>query len=299
MKNIKEILLRKAVKAGQFTGLIKSKVMKRLGRDLIKTILPKEIEIKVGNNSRMVINPKEAYYLLGYEEHEPLVSSIIIKSLREGDVFIDIGAYIGYYSLLAREVVGVSGKVIAFEPHPENYKKLVRNIHLNAYTNIVPENIAISDKRERLKLFLGINPSTHSIIERSPNNVSSDEFFEVEAISLDEYLDGRNIVPNVIKMDVEGAELKILSGMKKTIRSYHPTMIIEVHPLHLGKKGVKILLETLKDHGYRLFKVQEEGLSEGSVNDLYEFCEKTHFNKYGTEINPFILACVRKLYEKE
>jgi len=64
--NIKEILLRKAVKAGQFTGLIKSKVMKRLGRELIKTILPKEIEIKVGNNSRMVINPKEAYYLLGY-----------------------------------------------------------------------------------------------------------------------------------------------------------------------------------------------------------------------------------------
>ena len=94
----------------------KSKLLKRVGTKLAVHLLPEEVETRVGS-SRFVFRPKiDGLWYLNYSDAEPGVDKVLRENLKEGDTFIDIGAYIGYYSILARNIVGESGKVIAFEP---------------------------------------------------------------------------------------------------------------------------------------------------------------------------------------
>jgi len=105
----------------------KSKLLKRVGTKIGSSLLPEEFETRVGS-SRFVFRPKiDGLYYLNYSDAEPGVDRVLREKLKKGDTFIDIGAHIGYYSILARNIVGESGKVIAFEPNPESYKLLKKN----------------------------------------------------------------------------------------------------------------------------------------------------------------------------
>ena len=101
-------------------------------------------------------------------------------------------------------------------------------------------------------------------------------------------------MPNMIKIDAEGAEFRILKGMWKTIEKYHPAIICEVHPLHLKGQGIelKTLFEFLQKRDYRLFLISKDGLLESRIEELCELCGKRIINKqeYGAKINPIILA---------
>ncbi len=142
-------LLQSAAKIGA-----KSKLLKRVGTKLAVHILPEEVETRVGS-SRFIFRPKmDGLWYLNYSDAEPGIEKVLRENLSEGDTFVDIGAYIGYYSIVARNIVGESGKVIAFEPNPESYRMLKKNIELNKYENCIPENIAITDKEGSVRLFI-------------------------------------------------------------------------------------------------------------------------------------------------
>ena len=173
--------------------------------------------------SKMYVNPDklpksyirtfQAYILTG--GWEALTTEMFKKIVKEGDVVVDLGANIGYYTLLAARLVGREGKVYAFEPEPTNYSLLLKNIALNGYENIVAVQKAVSDTTGKVKLFVDEKDTgAHSIYQPEEEKA----FVEVEAVTLDDLFKGKEQRINVIKMDVEGAEMAALSGMDNLIR---------------------------------------------------------------------------------
>jgi len=161
---------------------------------------------------------------------------IFRELLKPGMVVIDVGANIGYFSLLASTLVGSGGTVHAFEPDPLNCRLLKKNIRLNRASNIKVIKAALSDNDERLSLFLNSdNKGDHRIWE---TNQESRKKIHIRAMTLDQYVKKTAIVPSFIKIDVQGAEGKVLNGMKDTLKQNSTTnLLIEFWPTALRNCG--------------------------------------------------------------
>jgi FkbM family methyltransferase len=269
----------------------KSLLLKKLGNKLAPYMLPDEIETKVCN-ARFLFRPKEdGLWYLNYSHAEPGMAKVLSENLKGGDTFIDVGAYIGYYSILARIIVGESGKVVSFEPNPESYEILRRNIELNRYANVVAENVALSDEEGTLKLFIGRATKDSSSLFLA-EEVDEERYVTVKVTTLDNYCQSHGIAPNFVKIDAEGAEYKILKGFEKTINAYHPKLVIEIHPKHLERQGVSLctLFEFLKSKGYEVLLVREEGIELIPEEKLVSLCKLGRKNKYGTMINQVVFC---------
>lgn len=193
--------------------------------------------------------------------YEPHITEYILRNLRAGDTFIDIGANVGYYALMASILVGNKGVVIAFEPEKENFIRLMRNINLNKFANITYINKAVArEKGERVLNIHPLNEGGHSIerleINKEKEKLSHTHLKQrVQSVSLDEYVDRIRLVNKacIIKIDVEGFELEVLRGMQNILALSNPPKII----CEVSKKKEEIF-ELLKSHGYRAFTLNEE-----------------------------------------
>jgi FkbM family methyltransferase len=145
-------------------------------------------------------------------------------NLKKGDVFIDVGAHIGKYTITAAKIVGKSGLVVSLEPFPANYRTLLENIKMNKLTNVVALNVAVWDAKCDLKLFIGREHGQHSVKKDSGRG-----FITVQANTLDNIVSTLGVEKvNVIKIDVEGAEAEVIKGSIRILNKYHPKLIIEV-----------------------------------------------------------------------
>jgi FkbM family methyltransferase len=146
----------------------------------------------------------------------------ISREVRPNSVFWDIGANVGFYSLLASKLVG-SGKVFAFEPVPRNLEYLRKHIVLNRVTNVEVLPLAVSDK----------NGSANFHVEQtfSMGHLSREGGgIEVSTATLDSLLDeGKVLPPDCVKMDIEGAELLALRGAARTFQRFHPVLSLATH----------------------------------------------------------------------
>lgn len=178
--------------------------------------------------------------------------------LRRGDVFIDVGAHIGKYTLRGAKIVGNEGMVLAVEPHPINYQTLVRNIELNKIRNVIPINVAAWNMDTKLKFFVGETTARHSI----KANVGLG-YFEVEARALDHILSAYNRI-DWIKIDVEGAEYETLCGLEQVISKCRPKILIEAFSKNADKvKGF------FKNQEYQIVCIARSPLS--SVESCFYF----------------------------
>jgi FkbM family methyltransferase len=166
-------------------------------------------------------------------KYEKRTVELVKNLLGEGMAFVDIGAHIGFYTLLAARLVGSKGKVYAFEPDPSNSTSLRNNVELNGCNNVILVPKAISDRSGTAKLNLGKYSETNSLyVPVWP----TDRSVMVETISLDEFWDSveTKIGPltiGLLKIDVEGAEPFVLDGMKKILeRGACRHIIIEFNP---------------------------------------------------------------------
>ena len=158
--------------------------------------------------------------------YEPQLSRVLRNRLGPGDVFLDIGANIGYFSTLAGHIVGPTGRVIAFEPHPEARSVLQRAIAANRLAGIVEVvPAAVADRGGRVKLFLG---GSSSLSTTDPSRAPAREFdafaesIEVARTTVDAWLaEQPDLVPRIraVKIDVEGTEADVLRGMRATLGS--------------------------------------------------------------------------------
>ncbi|MHA1665023.1 MAG: FkbM family methyltransferase [Candidatus Njordarchaeales archaeon] len=173
--------------------------------------------------------------------YEPTVSQIIKSSLETGDIFIDVGAHAGYYTLMCARL---AKKVIAFEPNPINYKFLYFNILLNRLKNVVAVKAAVSDFDGYGELNVPyqkgkVLTSQSSLIHRGERT------FNVRVVTLDKILDSIHITqPFIIKIDVEGAELNVIKGALRTLSKGVKLVIIETHSTY-AKNSIVELLKTI------------------------------------------------------
>lgn len=153
-----------------------------------------------------------------------------LSELRLGDVFLDVGCHYGIYSVLASKLVGPTGRVVAVEPHPGTLEVLRENIAFNGCDNVEVLSVALSDKTGSLALSYNENGSHR---QRQSDPIS--EVHSVQAMAGDDALKDSHI-PSVIKIDVEGHEFAVLSGLKQTlVNAACRTLCLEIHPQFLPK----------------------------------------------------------------
>lgn len=214
---------------------------------------------------------------------EPFETELFKSRLRRGMKVVDIGAFWGYYTLIAAKAVGEEGKVFAFEPEPHNYNLLVKNVEINGYRNVLPIQKAVSNKEGITKLFLmQDNPGGHTIY---PYNSSLQRnFIEVETVSLDEFFRGKTDKIDIIKMDAEGAEFAIFQGMHEMLeRSNNLEIFMEFWPEGLRRFGhsPEEFLEELLKYGFNLFYIneQEKKIEAIDLNKCMQLCSgENHIN---------------------
>jgi FkbM family methyltransferase len=157
-----------------------------------------------------------------------------LQLIRKGDVVIDVGANLGYFTLLFSDLVGTKGAVLAFEPVPTTRKLLQENIQANAlYSNVVVNSVACSDTVGTAEIAVPDDDfgqaSMRSHRMGSWASVLSLKSFSVETIKLDDYAAERRLSSvHFIKCDAEGAELLVLRGAAALLRQFHPLLSLEV-----------------------------------------------------------------------
>jgi FkbM family methyltransferase len=206
------------------------------------------------------------------------------EMVKEGMIVVDIGANIGYYTLIAAKLVGKSGIVYAFEPEPITYELLCKNIEVNGYTNVVPIQKAVSNENGKTKIwcdkvnFASPSFSRENVLIFSEDNVLEDSFVEVETITLDEFM--KNTVGNtkvdIMKVDAEGAEELIIDGAKQILESNNLKIIMEFWPLGLRNLGTDPLelLCKLQEFRLKIRFINEVKQALEPIEEIIKSCEK-------------------------
>lgn len=181
--------------------------------------------------------------------HEQETTIFLRKHLQKGQTVWDVGANIGYFSLEFARSVGPEGKVLSFEPHPEIFQVLQRNIKRNRYKNIRLHNQACGATVGEEKLFFSTeNEGNHKIIE----NPNSNNFALTEVVTLSTFLNEYS--PSLIKIDIEGAELLALQGLgAENLRKLAIDFVIEYHPYEMSFFNIEgdQVLDFFMSSGYK------------------------------------------------
>jgi len=251
---------------------------------------PKGVTLINVQGNKMYINTDERGDLVStllidgvWEKYE---TELFKKMVKEGMVVVDIGAHIGYYTLIATRLVGKTGIVYAFEPEPSNYELLCKNIEANGYTNVVPIRKAVSNKNGKTKLWLcEIDSINHSLIQ--DNVFRKSDFTEVELITLDDFFENtiRNNKVDLIKMDTGGTEGVIMEGAEKVLKNNNVKVLLEFWPF--GLKNARTdpleLLHNLQKFGFKLKHAREISNQRNkplkSSVDIKEFCKELKENQ--------------------
>jgi FkbM family methyltransferase len=166
-------------------------------------------------------------YALGTAE--PLVQRALVEHLRPGDVFYDAGANVGFFTVLGARLVTPKGRVVAFDPVPSNAQSLRRNVELNGFRNVTVLERALGDTSGSAVLEVGVQTG-HSRLKSfgtPPDHAAS---ITVPVVSIDDVVRTEEVPPpDFAKIDVEGAEVAVLKGMRETMFEHRPKIICEVH----------------------------------------------------------------------
>lgn len=195
-------------------------------------------------------------YLAGTTEPEE--QERLLDALEAGDVFYNLGANAGFYAVIAARAVGEEGYVYAFEPTPKLADRIRYNAQINGFEHVSVVEAAVCNKNGSVEFRAAGFDARNSIKNARPDNS-----IEVRAVTLDAWAADRRS-PDVIMMDIEGAELDALRGAKELIRRHRPTMLIEVH--WLGEEFVDFVDRELKPLGYEATTYSGNSLPTSKVH---------------------------------
>jgi FkbM family methyltransferase len=201
--------------------------------------------------------------------YEPDVANLLVKVLRDGDVVIDVGANIGFFTVLASILVGPTGRIVAFEPSAENVERLRANLAYNDCKNVTVVEKAVTDQVGEVEFFINSgNSGGHALwdIGQWPGYVEQNGIplrVAVPATTLDaEWGRLRLPAPKVIKIDAEGADQRVLEGASDLLARQKPRFVVaELHPFGLAKMGCnqESLRGFIESLGYSTFGLTNTG----------------------------------------
>lgn len=186
---------------------------------------------------------------------EVRLNKFLIRELAEGMVFFDVGACLGYYSLLASALVGPKGAVHTFEPNPTLISILRKN--LGGKPNVHVVNKAMSGSSGTVEFHVAPLPFIGTSSIRADWQPRKTELVTAEATSLDDYCRSAGVSPDVIKLDVEGVEDRVLKGGEKLLREKPPVLILEVFTPAI--ESDRAALRLLRESGYEPHAIADDG----------------------------------------
>lgn len=255
----------------------------RVGRVRMYRLLPglgaSEVRARLfsGRTLQVVLPEVLAWQLYLYGFHEASLTRALLTYLKPGMVFADVGAHYGYYSVLAADLVGDTGKVFAFEPTPRTYELLMTNI--SGLANVRAEKLAVYSERgvHQFRDF-GVRHSAFNTLlgaARLPGpdrDVPRPEAYEVHAIPLDDYFGETGPTPDFVKIDAESAELQILHGMARLLGGPAPIISLETGDYDIAAAaGTADCLSYLSGFGYRPFEYVDGRFRPHRPRETYEY----------------------------
>jgi FkbM family methyltransferase len=237
-----------------FTGISSGTLIGRLLR-LPLRLVPDGLVVRIMQGplkgKRWITGSGSHGMWLGSFEYEK--QRAFAAAVSAGDVVFDVGAHVGFYTLLAAELVGPTGQVVAFEPVPRNLELLKRHLRLNGYTNVTVIPAAVSDRPGIAAFAFDTRP------ERSfEGHIGANGQLQVPTVVLDELAGGGLPIPRVLKMDIEGGEFAALTGARKLLAAHHPRIFLATH----GPQVHRQCCDLLTDSGYTLCALDGRTMEE-------------------------------------
>jgi len=228
---------------------------------------------------------------IALEKYEPYETKLILRQAKVGDVVVDVGANIGYYTVLLADKVGKNGKVYAFEPDKTNFEILVKNIKENNLENVVAVNAGVGSKSETKilykskenlgdhKLYETHPPCGHPPLKKGGQNDLDEELIKI--IKLDDYF--KNIKIDLMKVDTQGWEPEVIEGAMKIIKRDQPIMFLEYSPASykVAKLDGKKMMENLRKIYPKIWWIDEwlylyKNLSQEKIDKICKTNETSY-----------------------
>ena len=245
----------------------------RLTHSLLQSLLPEVIvplPLLGGplGGMLMKINLKwEREFVYGKFEFE--VGKAIQDYVKRGDIVYDVGAHVGYFTLLFARLVGPKGQCLGFEPNPEVFRRLQSNIRMNKWrlpAEVQTMKIGLYDEVGEKRFFLG-GSTTTGRLTRFPEDISQSKIIIVPLSTIDALIQEGLPVPSFMKIDVEYAEDHVLRGAINTLKKHGAVVLCEIHSMETGKN----CFEILKGIGYSIIE-----LKTGQTWDMSDKVSKGH-----------------------
>jgi len=195
----------------------------------------------------------EKDYWLG--TYEPDLQIAAEKLIMPGDHIYDVGANIGYISLIAARLTGESGRVYSFEALPDNITRLKKNIAMNdLFERVHINHCAITDRDEPIIFYTHASGAMGKAAGSAGRDEDYGESITVKGLTLDHFTQTENLpLPDLIKMDIEGGEANALRGAERILSTKKPTLLIELH----GQVAAEQVWHIFHDHGYQIHAINK------------------------------------------
>ncbi len=210
---------------------------------------------------KMYLDAEDRLELSIYRVHEPHLTKLVKDELGEGDIVVDVGAHVGYYTLLFSQLVGDNGRVYAVEADPDNFRLLKKNIQTNGYKNVVLLQGCAAEKTGQITT-LPWKDSISGQGYKSDNSIDTthdfDKYISMDTIRLDDLLINEERI-DFIKMDIDGAEYNALDGAANALKKTEK-VLTEFYPQGLKQFGIDPInyLELLTISGFYLFEIDQD-----------------------------------------
>lgn len=223
---------------------------------------------------KVQLDAEDSFHLAGGDPHEPFITKFLPEWIEQGNTVIDVGAHIGYHTLIMAKAVGWRGKVISFEPHPDNFKLLEANVATNNYRHVALHQAAIGAESGKAPLYLcDYDSGGHRLTHDA--ECSDWETTTVRVNPLDAYSDARRA--HLIKIDVEGREHLVIAGLQKTLAEGRSLkLLIEFWPTTIRRNGGDpvAMIEYLEQQDFQLWYIPDMvngPLKPAGIADLMEY----------------------------
>ena len=297
MKKLLFSLYKKVIKLFYGSNLSKYDIVRKTSGYMKNQLHPEFVEIE-GN--KIYLDENDSLFLSSSIHHEQTIVNLVKNEIKKGDVVIDIGAHIGYYTVLFAKLVGPKGRVFAFEASPTNFEILKKNVNVNGYQNVTLNNKAVSDKDGKLTLYITGRTSTENFLFKPENFVGSSKIkdtIEIDSITLDEYFRDFKGQINFLKMDISGAEPRVIKGMG-SILSKNDSLKIQQEwwPNAIRTHGNEpdSHLKLLTQMDYKIYEIDGaknklnlvtsddlmKTYPNSKLEDINIFCKKGHIHRY-------------------
>ena len=225
----------------------------RISHYLVRRALPVDTRVSVqvrsglGTGLVLLVDPRyEAHYAAGLYENTLL--ECLASHLRRGGVLYDVGAHVGFVTLVGARLVGTEGKVFAFEADPENSSRILGHARTNSLPQIEVIRSAVWSECKTLSFHRASDASSRNTgaVVQSAENSNDRDLISIPAVTLDRFAQEHH-APDLVKIDVEGAEGEVLRGAETVFRDSKPVLICEVH----NSRASEAVSRWLAERGYR------------------------------------------------